>query len=481
MAPVPALVAAAAIARLDGALLTVLAARLRGFAQLLRDASRSVVRIPAEWTGAGRRAFEQRAAAVRARLQAFATTVETLALLASALAAQWQTVQGESAAASRVLGVDDGSRGAVDAQLRLAVEAFDEADRRVAAGVRESVLGGPLARPGSRLLPLAGERAAQLAAESTRAGPIPAQPAAVSVWWGGLPAASRDRLSGWSWIVGGLDGAPPRLRDALNRQRLAAALAGPQPPLRRLSSTLRALLAALARPGSELLSLDLAGDGTAVVATGDIEAAADVAVLVPGMATELDDVPRLVGQTRALAAAAGGATVAVAWLGYDAPSVLQVISDARARQGAPLLRRFAAGLRATAGRRQHLTVIGHSYGTLVAGLAARRSLPVDELVLLASPGVEAGSASALRVPKGHVWAARAASDPIRLVFWPAGLARRLGLPVPDPYGPDPAGAGFGARTFSVRGAQGHSSYLQPGSVSLRNLGRIVTGRSPDVG
>ena len=140
------------------------------------------------------------------------------------------------------------------------------------------------------------------------------------------------------------------------------------------------------------------------------------------------------------------------------------------------LQRFTAGLRSTAAARQHVTVIGHSYGTLVAAIAARGGLAADDLVLLASPGVEATHASQLHLPPGHVWAARAADDPIQLVFWPARLGKLFGLPVPQVFGPDPAEAAFGARHFDTGGAHGHSGYFTPGSRSLDNLGRIVSSR-----
>jgi hypothetical protein len=268
-----------------------------------------------------------------------------------------------------------------------------------------------------------------------------------------------ERLAPWplSWVVHSFDSASNAAAT-----RLAA--------LRALTQTLQA-------PGSELLEFDPSGDGRAVVASADVDADRAVAVLVPGMNTDLADVPRLATEISRLVATAGPGTAVVTWLGYDAPSTLQVASDAKAKAGAAELETFTEGLRATGDMHQHLTVIGHSYGTVVAGIAARRGLPADDLVLLGSPGVEASRASQLRLAPGHVWAARAASDPIQLVFWPADLGELVGIRIPEVFGPDPTSVAFGARGFGVGGAYGHSGYFTPGSESLANLGRIVSGRT----
>jgi pimeloyl-ACP methyl ester carboxylesterase len=348
--------------------------------------------------------------------------------------------------------------------------------------------------------------------------PLPVTSPAVAVWWAGLSDTSRRKLSAASALgsglrLGAVDGIPGRIRDEINRRRLHLALQAaehaprsggwsrdllgtlsrPLPwPLSGLDSlsrlftgestansrlrALKALTLTIQQPGSELLAFDASGEGQAVVASGDVDSGRSVAVLVPGLGTELADVPALARGGTRLAGAAGAATVAVAWLGYDAPGLIQVVTDTRARSGAGRLRTFVNGLRSSGLTRQRLTVIGHSYGSLVAGIAARRDLPVDELVLLASPGVEADRASQLRIEPGHVWAARDGTDPIQVVFWPSRLGRMLGLPVPTVFGPDPVSAAFGAHHFDTGGAYGHSGYFASGSRSLDNLGRIVSGR-----
>jgi hypothetical protein len=66
----------------------------------------------------------------------------------------------------------------------------------------------------------------------------------------------------------------------------------------------------------------------------------------------------------------------------------------------------------------------------------------------------------------RVWAGRDADDWIRDV----PHVRLLGMG----FGADPTAPSFGARRFGC-GGDGHSGYLQPGSVSLRNLAYIALG------
>jgi len=82
-----------------------------------------------------------------------------------------------------------------------------------------------------------------------------------------------------------------------------------------------------------------------------------------------------------------------------------------------------------------------------------------------SPGMDASSVASLHTT-ARVWAGRESDDPIQYV----PHIRLLGLG----FGADPMSAGFGARIFAT-GDEGHSGYLDPGSVSLRNLTYIALG------
>jgi hypothetical protein len=101
---------------------------------------------------------------------------------------------------------------------------------------------------------------------------------------------------------------------------------------------------------------------------------------------------------------------------------------------------------------------------VVCGLAAPH-LPVTDIAVFGSPGMDASSVAALHTT-ARVWAGRVSSDWIRHV----PHVQVLGLG----FGTDPVSPGFGAHIFAA-GSGGHSDYLDPGSVSLRNLAEIALG------
>ncbi|MFW3173077.1 alpha/beta hydrolase, partial [Geodermatophilus sp. CPCC 206100] len=228
-----------------------------------------------------------------------------------------------------------------------------------------------------------------------------------------------------------------------------------------------------ARTGATVLGCDPRGRGLAVLALGDPFRAAHVAVLVPGSDVDLagltdpaDPAGRPLSWARALAAAAGGDLAVVLWIGYATPEGLglDAASGRLARAGAPALVRFVDGLPRDAA----VTVVGHSYGAVVAALAAP-DLAADDLVLLGSPGARAGSVADLGTP-ARVWAARAPGD---WIAWVPGVrVGDLG------HGADPAAPGFGARPLPVGGASGHDGYFRPGSAALAGLVDVATGRGP---
>jgi hypothetical protein len=323
----------------------------------------------------------------------------------------------------------------------------------------------------------------------------PTEPAAVARWWAALSPAERSRLiADRPDLIGWRDGVPAVARDAANRRLLATVDHSPG---------LQALAARLDDPGlprAYLLGLDPAGDGRAIVAVGDPDHATDVVTYVPGVNRGLADVPALVGRTDAIAARAGelGPTrrvSAVLWLGYDAPDGLDVALPRAAHGSEAALDSFADGLRAThVGDRSHNTVLGHSYGSLVAGVTARdRGLDADELVLIGSPGVGVDRAAQLTgIPAGHVWAGAAAGDPVQRFAPGLGqvvvdaltnlrhpFSAHYGDATPDVFlwhGRNPVTEGFGAHVFAAAAAGGHSGYWQ-GS-ALDAITEITLGAYP---
>jgi pimeloyl-ACP methyl ester carboxylesterase len=211
---------------------------------------------------------------------------------------------------------------------------------------------------------------------------------------------------------------------------------------------------------------------TAVDVVGRPSTADHIAVLVPGVGTNPDNLAATSGaMARTLYASAAplgrpGDVAVVAWLGYRPPEGLglEAARDTVARTGAPALSRYVAGL--VAGRPDvRVTLIGHSYGALVIGFAAP-TLPaqVTDLVALGAPGMGADRVAGLHTT-ARVWAAESPHDWIRFV--PGIRIFHLGL------GTHPADPDFGARPLPVAGVDGHPEYLTEGSATLTAVAGIV--------
>ncbi len=271
----------------------------------------------------------------------------------------------------------------------------------------------------------------------------------------------------------------------------------------------------------QLLVLDTRGRlAEAAVATGDVDRAGHVAVFVGGLSTTVDadlrgyddDLGALAEQARRLARDAGDAreVSAVAWLGYQAPQMDELLDPDRsvllplsARAGARKLAAFTTGLGAARrpGDPLHLSLLAHSYGSTTAGLSVAgsaapriaaparggpvprspesppsksarsvRGTAVGDLAVFGSPGLGVAASRDLLVTPAHVHVLEADDDLVADSAW---------------LGPDPSQlAGVDvlstARTTrsdgSVgRGSSGHSDYLTPGTTSAWNLAAVVAG------
>jgi pimeloyl-ACP methyl ester carboxylesterase len=235
----------------------------------------------------------------------------------------------------------------------------------------------------------------------------------------------------------------------------------------------------IATTGRDFLAYDQ-GRGTAVEAVGDLDTATRVAVLVPGVGTRLADFDRGLGgvarrapavQARALyarmhAAEPAARVAVVAWLGYLPPSGLNLdaIREDRARAGA---RALVAFVRMLLAQRPGVavTLVGHSYGALVAGLAARRLPQVHSLVVMGAPGMGVDRAADLGGVR--VYSALAPQD------WMGRVpqVRLLGFG----HGLRPSSPAFGATPLPTAGVAGHDYYLVPGRATLAATAEVALG------
>ncbi|MFJ3881367.1 alpha/beta hydrolase [Streptomyces sp. NPDC090077] len=268
--------------------------------------------------------------------------------------------------------------------------------------------------------------------------------------------------------------APEAVSDAAPLEsRYAAALAGIAGAARTAEDSghagRAAKLRAMAGPGARFFGFDGRGQGRAVEVFGDLGTADRIAVLVPGSDTNLDTYQRFREGARSLQQrlrAGHPRTAVVAWLGYDTPGTVSttVLTADRADRAAAELGPFLAGLRRFTPADARISLLCHSYGSVVCG-RTRTGPEVTDMALYGSPGT--GAATARDLPTGaRVWAGRGSGDWIGRV--PHVRLGGVG------FGTDPVDPAFGARTFAA-GSAGHSDYLKPGTESLDSLARIVLG------
>ncbi|MFE3900793.1 alpha/beta hydrolase [Streptomyces sp. NPDC059153] len=230
-----------------------------------------------------------------------------------------------------------------------------------------------------------------------------------------------------------------------------------------------AALHVMADPVRRFLSFDGRDGGRSVEIVGDLSHAERIAVLVPGAGIGVDHYWRLRNGASALHSELGERSAVVAWLGYETPTTVSPtsVTSGRADEAAPELRDFISELRRLKPA-VRTSLVCHSYGSVVCAGAAR-GLRVADIVLCGSPGTGYGNAADLHTP-ATVWAGRGSDD------WIADVPHmKLQLPFMDiGFATDPVSPEFGAEIFAA-GDGGHSDYLKPGSLPLKNIARIVAG------
>ncbi|MEU1231191.1 alpha/beta hydrolase [Streptomyces sp. NPDC005828] len=350
-------------------------------------------------------------------------------------------------------------------------------------------------------------------------------PAERKQWWDGLTDEQRQEyLEVAPDLVGGLDGIPAVARDEANRNYLPVLIdelghRGGDDAQTKLDA-LRMIQDKLnepSRPPMFLLGIGDEGNGRAIVSYGNPDTSRNVSAYVPGLSTKLNDEFVTDTMKRAQDTAIGARRVdpssaSIIWLGYDAPQNVDVMTRGDAQRGAPAYNQFMDGLSVTNENRDpHVTAIGHSYGSLTVGTAAKQSggIPgVDDIILLGSPGVDAQKAEELGVGKEHVFVGAADNDPV--THLPTKGEAALGFVTGGPvgvligrdlfdigdddvyFGKDPASEAFGAQRFLVDdgpamfrelgGFDAHSQYFTPekDQVSADNIAAIVGGRPEDI-
>ncbi len=285
-----------------------------------------------------------------------------------------------------------------------------------------------------------------------------------------LAAIARDPSA-----VGALSGIPAWARDRANRMVLARAMSIGDDAHAGTGRAVAQEISERETAGEQvqLLELDVE-EGLVALALGDLDTADSIGLLVPGtgtdVASDLDavaDDAAAVGDA-ARAAAPGLAVATVAWLGYRTPPDLGRAGNpfaGYARDGGRALNAtlngLASGRAVTPGGRPHVTVVGHSYGTVVIDRAADAPgrVAADDVVLLGSPGME-NEAAELEVET--VYEASAFGDPVSSLFggW---------------HGQRTDSFGYGAEELPTDWDMGHSDYYDCEYPTVNAIGEVLAG------
>lgn len=347
--------------------------------------------------------------------------------------------------------------------------------------------------------------------------PTAARSVEIRAWAKELSAPQQGALAKqFPEIVGSANGLPAAMRDLANRalmadyvQRLSEQADHSDDENRRIAMLQGFLSTGPANqkwPDAVVLAFDPRNDGLISVALGDPNASANVAVMVPGIGHEMRGFEGMLRDASAIRNSDGETSV-IAWLGYDSPGgvvdrdrfvdMFSGVGEQRAARGAVQLRDFMDGLGLS--EQQRVSVLGHSYGSVVVMLAAARGglAMVNNIVTLGSPGSERfNSVEDLRLADGQRFYSLAADrDFISGSFGDLVPGHGRGM---DTHGPPlnlprfvtdamlttrlPSDPGFGGtrlETDSWGGAsessQGHSQYYREDTGALRNVQAVVMG------
>lgn len=457
--------------------LSASATALSTYASALREAQQQVRQLQAEW--------EQLAADADRRMTLTPSGAST-ALLA-------QTDQVRSALQARhanVLAELDSAGQRAGTVLQTAAAGLPE-PRTIAALTGHPLPDGGVDTSSEPLIPTAGT-----------------DPKQVARWWASLTPAQRTWLTQHRYHdLRDLRGLPAVDLDEINRRRLADDLTTLKDraaalkerakfdPLalgaylrlsRALNNALGVQHALDQHSGTLLITYDPygpTGAGRAAIAYGNPDTADNTALVVPGTGNSTSNLDSPMGDGSRLRnqmdqSSPGRHNAVVVWMGYDAPdNIPEAAHDHFAQEGQGWLKDDVAGYQvaheqATGGQHGHITVVSHSYGTYVTGLALHGGMKVDDVVFIGSPGVGVNHASDLGLDGQHVYVGRTRDDPIQIVddrFTPHA-----------PFGNGPEDKGFGATPFGTDDSHGHSHYYDRGSESLGNIGRVAVGQGSQV-
>ena len=292
-------------------------------------------------------------------------------------------------------------------------------------------------------------------------------PAQIATWWAGLPPeAKADYRGDWPGVIGNTNGIPLPDRATANYGAATADLVAAESAGDAAKVT---LLKSLLRTGSSLVLYDPSQDHYGVM-WGNIDAS-HVALFVPGVGND-GNVPGWIKSARTIQTTAGPDSAVIMWKGYDDPGDHGTLDIAnagftgRAEDGATNLTAFAQG-GLQLGSNQSLTIVAHSYGSVVTGVAlANDGLQPTNVVTAGSPGMTVDNVGQLHLNSSQFYAEQAPKDLV---------ANNLGGFGNDPTSPSFGGARLATNAPGLPSVSGHSQYFGRGTKAVQDIAAVIDG------
>lgn len=246
------------------------------------------------------------------------------------------------------------------------------------------------------------------------------------------------------------------------------------------------------------------GDGSWIEVVGDLDTAANVAVLVPGGSAVLssENFDLYYNRAKSFVDAADGELAIVVWAAASWPSGWVEESWASWSQvAAESLASFTFDLRNQIGEDTPLTLAGHSYGGAVIGYAETYDLEADQILHIASAGMgnDVYSPADYTEPCRVRYSITAPGDPISYIQgmpyvpllghgadpddFPGNQNLATGSlsdspDAVDDYGLSLAEQGLSGKT--VEGVHSHSEVFYPQSDAWNNILKVLLNETPEL-
>lgn len=326
-------------------------------------------------------------------------------------------------------------------------------------------------------------------------------------WWNQLPTDGSTDQQTTLWktlpeLFGNLEGVPYHIRDEANRAVLHQRLTEVEHQTEAYTQINDALVSDSSQAPKQLISLTNDQPPLAAISIGDLDKADNITYTVPGMTSSTEKMTSWTEATTNIHDEVSQNTLSaatVSWMGYQAPTSpldsddwnLDVLANDMAEAGGDNLAQSFRGINAVRGEDDpQLNAVVHSYGTTTTAFALHDTgVEIDNLVLIGSAGLPNHIDHSDDLTANNVYAGHARDKDPWLWFTDGDQWAWIGRDSSTEHSIDPMDDEFEALTFgtdtdvsdvgdpvtthSVRDAGDGAGYLDAGTESLANIGRIL--------